>query len=60
MIKQDKRMMKALTASGRFYKYLPLADDSCSKGLLNHQDGRDVLPVLPMYGPQFATQTESI
>ena len=50
MIKLDKRMMKAMTASGRFYEFLPLADDSCSKVLLNRQDGRDVLPVLPMYG----------
>ena len=50
MRRLDKRMMKALTASGKFYEYLPLADTSCSKGLFNHQDGRNVLPVLPMYG----------
>ena len=50
MIKQDKRMMKALTASGGIYEYLPLVDDSCLSGLCNRQDGRDVLPVLPMYG----------
>ncbi|MBQ9314520.1 MAG: hypothetical protein IJ220_05955 [Clostridia bacterium] len=50
MIKLEKRMMKALTASGRFYEYLPLVDDSCLSGLCSSQDGRDVLPVLPMYG----------
>ncbi len=48
-MRMDKRMLRALTASGRFYDILPLMDDSSSR-LVNRQDGHDVLPVEEHYG----------